>query len=136
MKHRGPSTPVSFVTAPLALVLVLPAAALYVTSLLRDAQPIQHQPAAVADVIFTALASLPRPFDIVIYLVCPLLAGILAASDQLEWWARDAAWRSAVTALVGAGKRALGRPLAVLSALALLSSVLWLTFVIVHAFTG
>ncbi len=80
MKHRGPGTSASFVTAPLALVLVLPAAALYVSSLLRDTQSIQQQPAAIADVIFTALASLPRPFDIVIYLICPLLAGILAAA--------------------------------------------------------
>jgi hypothetical protein len=118
--------------------LVLPALVFLAAATLRLLQPVQHQPAATAEAIVRGFAKLFKPVGmrLVVFLMAPLLAFALAAYDQWLRWRRDETWRVAALALAAAFGRVVGGPLAVVGALALLGSALWLTLLVVHGIFG
>jgi hypothetical protein len=131
--HRAAVHPA---VAPTALVLVLPAAIFFAAAALRLLQPVQHQPAATADALFRLFAELPRGVKLTVMLLAPAAGFVLAAMDQYLRWRRDPSWRSAVLGLAAACGPVIVRPLAVMSALALLGAAGWFAFVVVHAIAG
>ena len=122
--------------APTALALVLPAVIFVAAAMLRLLQPVQHQPAATADALFRLFAGAPRGVKLAVVLLGPAAGFVLAALDQYLRWRRDPSWRSAVLGLAAACRLVIARPLAVLSALALLAAAGWLAFVVVHLILG
>ncbi len=136
MNRRNPASIVNPAVAPIALVLILPALVFLAAATGRLLQPVQHQPAATAEAIFRGFAALPKPLGFMILLIGPLCAFVLAAVDQWLRWRRDERWRAAVLALAAACGRVAARPLAVMSAAALLGGALWLALVVVHVIIG
>jgi len=122
--------------APTALVLVLPAALFFAAAALRQLQPVQHQPAAAADAYFRLVVHIPRGMRPAVLLLGPAAGFVLGGVDQYLRWRRDPAWRSAVLGLAAACRPVITRPLAVISALALVAAAVWLVFVFVHAMAG
>jgi len=121
---------------PLALGLVLPPLVLLIALFLRVAQPIQYEPAATAHAFVQFFGGLPRWLMFALLIVGPIAALALAGTDQWHRWQHDPAWRSDVTMLAEASHRILRRPRAVMTALALLGSALWLALVVMHAIAG
>ncbi len=122
--------------APTAFVLVLPAALFFAAAALRQLQPVQHQPAAVADTYLRLFVHMSRGVRLAVLLFGPAAGFVLAGVDQYLRWRRDPSWRSAVLGLAAACRPVITRPLAVISALALLAAAVWLAFVVVHAILG
>jgi hypothetical protein len=122
--------------APLSLVLVLPAAGFFAAAALRLLQPVQHMPAAAADVYLHVFARMPRDAKLGVLVAAPALSLVLAVVDQRLRWRRDAAWRSAVLGLAAACRPVIVRPFAVMSALALLAAAVWFAFILMHAIAG
>jgi hypothetical protein len=122
--------------APTALVLVLPAAIFFMAAALRQLQPVQHQPAAAADAYFRLFVQMSRSVKLAVLLLGPAAALVLAGIDQYLRWRRDPSWRSAVLGVAAACRPLIVRPLAIMSALALLVAAVWLAFVVVHAIAG
>jgi len=134
--RRQHGTAVHPAMAPLALLLVVPAAVFFAAAALRLLQPVQHLPAAAADAYFQLFVRMPRDAKLVVLVLAPALSLLLAGVDQLVLWRRDSAWRSAVLGLAAACRPVIVRPFAVMSALALLAAAIWFTFIVVHAIAG
>lgn len=124
------------IVAPAALLLVLPAAAFFAAAALRQLQPVHHLPAAAAGAYVRLFVHLPRGANVALLVLGPALSLGLAAVDQWHRWRRDPAWRAAVFGLAAACRPVIVRPLAVMSAVALLAAAAWLAFLIVHAIAG
>lgn len=126
----------SAAAAVLAFVSVAPAVMLFTAAVLRLLQPVQHEPAATANAVVRFFGALSRPSLGAIVVLGPLFAFFVAVMDQRGRWKNDSPWRTDIEALGQACGRVLRRPFAVLSAIALLSSVLILAFIIGHAIAG
>lgn len=126
----------NLLAGPLALGLTVPPLVFLAALFLRAVQPVQHEPAATAYAVLGVFHGLPRAALVGLLVVAPVAALLLAAGDQWWRWRHDAAWRTDVALLAVACLRLFRSPLAVLSALALLGSALWLVLLVDHLIAG
>lgn len=119
-----------------AAVLVAPAALFFVAAIGRQLQPVQHEPARTLDAIVNAFAALPPTVGVVLVIVAPALALLLAAVVIARTIQTDLTLRADLAVAGRALVPLLRRPTLLVAAAVVVGATAILLFLGVHAIVG
>ncbi len=122
--------------AALAVLLVAPAAAFFLSAVGRSLQPTNHEPSRMLNAIVTWFGALPGPAVVIVLVVLPFVGLALAAGFLWRTWTGDEAARADVAALAQAGARVARRPALVVGGFVVAFGVLYFVALTVHALAG
>jgi hypothetical protein len=122
--------------AAVAVVLVAPAAAFFLSAVGRSLQPTNHEPSRTLDAIVTWFGALPDAAVVAFLVVLPFVGLVLAAGFLWRTWTADAGVRADTLAFAEAAARVARRIPIVLAALVVLFGVLYFFVITVHAIAG
>jgi hypothetical protein len=122
--------------AALAVLLVAPAAAFFLSAVGRSLQPTNHEPSRTLDAIVTWFGALPVPAVVIVLMVLPFVGLVLAVGFLWRTWTGDEATRADVAALAQAGARVVRRPALVMTGFVVAFGVLYFVALTVHAVAG
>jgi hypothetical protein len=139
-EHPHPSAPehrLAARAATIAAVLAIaPITAFVASAAGRLLQPVANQPAAAEEAVFEWFVELPAVWAVVLLLVLPLGAMLLAGAVLRDSWTSDAALRSDARLAGSLLSRLARKPHVWLSAAVVLVGVVLSLMVLVHGITG
>jgi hypothetical protein len=122
--------------AALAMLLVAPAAAFFLSAIGRSLQPTTHEPARTLDAIVTWFEALPNVALVVALVVLPVIGLLLGVGFLWRMWTSDAGLRADASSLAAAVSRIARRPAIVITGLVVAFGVLYFLALTVHAVAG
>ena len=122
--------------AAVAVALIAPAAAFFLSAIGRSLQPTNHEPSRTLDAIVTWFGTLPDAAIALVLVVLPLVGFFLAAGYLWRTWIADPAIRADTVTLVHAAGRVARHISVVFAALVVLFGLLYFAAITIHAVAG
>jgi len=122
--------------AGLSVILIAPAAIFFLAAIGRSLQPVAHEPAHTLDAIVTWFGALSSLALVVLIVVLPSLALVLAATIAWRTWSADEGTRADVAAFIRAGAKVVRRPAFVIAVVLLAFGIVYFAALGVHAIAG
>ena len=122
--------------AVVAVALIAPAVAFFLSAFGRSLQPTNHEPSRTLDAIVTWFGTLPDVAIVLVLIVLPFVGFVLAAGYLWRTWIADPDIRADTDALVHAAGRVARNISVVFAALVVLFGLLYFAAITIHAVAG